>query len=172
MKIELKVDSVSWIPSTQNGMQCCDWNVRIEAFIKDGEGNNLDTLFESRTLFLPLMYLQVRHRDDRELRLVDKVVSEITTMVEKLFYNKEQDEWDEQSFKTGDLATWDCDGTSIIILFVEETISVVPILNGKPIEERVLGEYLFFQHDWKGRQVKEGYAHWMSGEVELKSSVS
>ena len=42
MKIELKVDSVDWAPGNQNGMICCEWTVRIEAWIKDGEGNIIE----------------------------------------------------------------------------------------------------------------------------------
>jgi hypothetical protein len=174
MKIELKVDSVDWAPGKHNGMLCCDWTARIEAWVRDGYGNNLEAIFESRTLFISTMYLQVSNQEDRELRLIDKLVSEITTIVEKYFYNKEQDieteEWGGETFKTGDLATWDCDGTSTIILFVEENISVVPVLNGKSLEDRVLGKYLFFQYDDKGRQVKEGYSDLMGEDIVLQST--
>ena len=53
---------------------------------------------------------------------------------------------------------------------MEEDISVVPVLNGKSLEDRVLGKYLFFQYDEKGRQVKNGWYEWMSDDVVLQSS--
>ena len=172
MKIELKVDSVDWAPGKQNGMLCCDWTARIEAWVRDGYGNNLEAIFESRTLFISTMYLQVSNQEDRELRLIDKLVSELTTIVDEEFYNKGKDidKWGGETYKTGDLATWVWGETSKIILFVEEDISVVPVLNGKSLEDRVLGKYLFFQYDEKGRQVKNGWYEWMSDDVVLQSS--
>jgi|TARA_R110002126_G_scaffold36711_2_gene111420 hypothetical protein len=172
MKIELKVDSVDWAPGNQNGMICCEWTVRIEAWIKDGEGNIIESIFENRTLFISTMYLQVSNQEDRELRLIDKLVSELTTIVDEEFYNKGKDidKWGGETYKTGDLATWVWGETSKIILFVEEDISVVPVLNGKSLEDRVLGKYLFFQYDEKGRQVKNGWYEWMSDDVVLQSS--
>ena len=148
MKIELKVDSVDWAPGNQNGMICCEWTVRIEAWIKDGEGNIIESIFENRTLFISTMYLQVSNQEDR----------------------KDIDKWGGETYKTGDLATWVWGETSKIILFVEEDISVVPVLNGKSLEDRVLGKYLFFQYDEKGRQVKNGWYEWMSDDVVLQSS--